>query len=137
MDCVGRDAFRECHAACMATPAEAATPAAGSPPSTDPLSTELNHVARNTDNTARAESLVAVGADLASTNGARWRHTPLHQAAFFGRLAMARTLVALGAPLELPSNPCGRGGAGTPAELARGGGHDAVADLIEAAIARR
>ena len=50
---------------------------------------------------------------------------------------MAKTLVELKAPLELPSNPCGRPGTGKPAELARGGGHNKIAEMIEAAIRNR
>jgi ankyrin repeat protein len=101
--------------------------------STD-INTELNNVARNTDDTAKARALVAAGADLASTNGPSWRHTPLHQAAYHGRYEMAKALIELGAPLTLHSNPCGRGANGTPAELAHGGGHDRIAEMIEAAM---
>jgi len=43
---------------------------------------------------------------------------------------MAETLVGLGAPLHLHSNPCGRGTHGTPLELARGGGHHAIAKML-------
>ena len=43
---------------------------------------------------------------------------------------MAETLVGLGAPLHLHSNPCGRGRHGTPLELARGGGHHAIAEML-------
>merc|ERR1711953_1232451 len=68
------------------------------------------------------------------TNGPAWRHTPLHQAAYHGRLEMSRTLIALGAPLDLHSNPCGRGQHGTPLELARGGGHHSIASMIEKAL---
>jgi len=110
------------------------TPSHGNPASTNDLNTELNNVARNTDDTNKARTLVAQGADLSSTNGPVWRHTPLHQAAFHGRYQMARVLIELGAPLELHSNPCGRGEHGTPLELARGGGHHRIAQLIEAAI---
>ena len=101
--------------------------------STNALNRELNHVARNTNDTGRARRLVAAGADLRSTNGYPWYHTPLHQAAFHGRFAMAETLVALGAPLDLHSNPCGRGTTGTPIELARGGGHHRIVQMLEAA----
>ena len=111
-----------------------ATPSHGNPASNSALNTELNNVARNTDDTAKARALVAEGADLASTNGPSWRHTPLHQAAYHGRYEMAKCLIELGAPLALHSNPCGRGAHGTPAELARGGGHHRIADMIEAAI---
>ena len=72
--------------------------------STNALNRELNHVARNTNDTGRARRLVAAGADLRSTNGGPWHHTPLHQAAYHGRFAMAETLVALGAPLDLHCN---------------------------------
>ena len=68
------------------------------------------------------------------TNGPDWRHTPLHQAAFHGRYQMARVLIELGSNLHLHSNPCGRGAHGTPLELARGGGHHRIAQMIEAAI---
>ena len=99
------------------------------------LNRDLNDVARNTDDVARARSLVAAGADLSSTNGRPWHHTPLHQAAFHGRYDMAAALVELGAPLFATSNPCGRGGAGTPLDLARGGGHAKLAELLERAAA--
>jgi ankyrin repeat protein len=85
------------------------TPSHGNPYSNNALNTELNNVARNTDNCDKARELVARGADLSSTNGPEWRHTPLHQAAYHGRYEMALTLVQLGARLDLPSNPCGRG----------------------------
>ena len=81
--------------------ATGSTPSHGNPASTSALNTELNNVARNTDDTAKARALVARGADLASTNGPHWRHTPLHQAAYHGRYEMAKTLVELGAPLHL------------------------------------
>ena len=93
------------------------TPSHGNPPSTNALNTELNNVARNTNDTAKARALVEQGADLSSTNGPAWRHTPLHQAAYHGRFEMAKTLVELGAPLHLHSNPCGRGATGTPYEV--------------------
>lgn len=109
------------------------TPSHGNPKSNSELNSELNNVARNTDDCAKARRLVAAGADLSSTNGPHWRHTPLHQAAFHGRFEMAKTLVALGADLSLHSNPCGRGSRGTPLELARGGGHHAIANMLEEA----
>ncbi len=112
------------------------TPSRGNPASTNALNTELNNVARNTDDTDRARSLVVCGADLASTNGEAFKHTPLHQAAYHGRFEMARTLVELGAPLDMHSNPCGRGTNGTPLELAQGGGHHEIVDLLEQAAAR-
>jgi hypothetical protein len=58
----------------------------------------------------------------------------LHQAAFHGRYEMAKTLISLRAPLNLHSNPCGRGSTGIPLELARGGGHNRIADMIHAAM---
>ena len=39
------------------------TPSHGSPPSNNALNTELNNVARNTDDTARARALVEAGAN--------------------------------------------------------------------------
>ena len=110
------------------------TPSHGNPSSTNALNTELNNVARNTNDTTKARALVAKGADLSSTNGEPWRHTPLHQAAFHGRHEMAKTLVELGAPLSLHSNPCGRGATGIPLELARGGGHHEIAKMLEDAM---
>jgi len=107
------------------------TPSHGNPQSTNALNTELNNVARNTDDTARARSLVAAGADLNSTNGPMWRHTPLHQAAYHGRYEMAKALQEMGADTTLHSNPCGRGKHGTPLELARGGGHHRIVALLE------
>jgi ankyrin repeat protein len=109
------------------------TPSHGNPASTNALNTELNNVARNTNDTAKARALVAQGADLSSTNGPAWRHTPLHQAAYHGRYEMAETLVELGAPLDLHSNPCGRGATGTPLELAQGGGHHKIAQMLQKA----
>lgn len=109
------------------------TPSHGNPKSTSALNSELNNVARNTNDTKRARSLVAAGADLSSTNGPSWRHTPLHQAAYHGRYEMAKVLVELGADTTLRSNPCGRGKLGTPLELARGGGHGAIVALLEGA----
>jgi len=110
-----------------------ATPSHGNPSSTSDLNTELNNIARNTNDCAKARALVAAGADLRSTNGPTWRHTPLHQASYHGRYDMAATLVELGAPLDLHSNPCGRGSTGTPLELARGGGHHKIATMLEKA----
>ena len=107
------------------------TPSHGSPPSNNALNTELNNVARNTDDTARARALVEAGADLSSTNGQSWRHTPLHQACYHGRYEMAKALLELGADKSLHSNPCGRGQHGTPLELARGGGHQRIVDLLQ------
>ncbi|GMI03746.1 hypothetical protein TrLO_g1603 [Triparma laevis f. longispina] len=98
------------------------------------INAELNDVARNTDDTNRARALVAAGADLSSTNGPEWRHTPLHQAAFHGRYEMAKCLIELGSPLTQQSNPCGRGSTGIPLELARGGGHTRIAEIIEQAM---
>merc|ERR1712138_105949 len=109
------------------------TPSHGNPASTSALNTELNNVARNTNDTAKARALVTAGADLSSTNGPTWRHTPLHQAAFHGRYEMAATLVELGSRLDLHSNPCGRGQHGTPLELARGGNHHKTATMLEEA----
>merc|ERR1719387_2529876 len=119
----------------MGSTASRSTPSHGNPASTNALNTELNNVARNTNDTAKARALVAQGADLSSTNGPHWRHTPLHQAAFHGRYEMAKTLVELGSRLDLHSNPCGRGATGTPFELAQGGGHHQIAKMLEKAAA--
>eukprot|EP01052_Picozoa_sp_SAG31_P000936 SAG31_NODE_29_length_32663_cov_14.779695_23_plen_749_part_00 len=99
------------------------------------LNAELNDCARNTDDCARARQLVESGADLTSVNDEYWRHTALHQACYHGRVEMAKTLVDLGAPLDLHSNPCGRGRHGTPLELASGGGHHKIVKLLMTAIA--
>lgn len=123
--------------ATLAQPADVklgATPSHGNPASNSALNTELNSVARNTNDTNKARRLVASGADLSSTNGPQWRHTPLHQAAYHGRYEMAKCLVELGAPLNLHSNPCGRGSTGIPLELARGGGHKKIAKMLEEAM---
>merc|ERR1719197_2399230 len=69
-------------------------PSHGNPASTNALNTELNNVARNTDDTNKARRLVAEGADLSSTNGPDWRHTPLHQPAFHGRYRIAQMIEA-------------------------------------------
>lgn len=111
------------------------TPSHGNPASSNRLNTELNNVARNTNNCDGARALVAAGADLSSTNGPSWRHTPLHQACYHGRYEMAKCLVELGAPLQLHSNPCGRGSHGTPLELAQGGGHKRIVKMLEEALA--
>jgi len=97
---------------------------------------DLNDVARNTNDTNKLRQLVAKGANLRSTNGAPWNHTPLHQACYHGRLEQARTLLELGAGMNIenmPSNDCGRGGNGKPIDLARGGGHQAIVALLEGA----
>lgn len=112
------------------------TPSHGNPQSTSALNTELNNVARNTNDTQKARALVAAGADLSSTNGPAWRHTPLHQASYHGRYEMAKVLVELGSALDLHSNPCGRGATGTPLELARGGGHHEIAAMLEKAAGK-
>lgn len=97
---------------------------------------DLNDVARNTNDTNKLRQLVAKGANLRSTNGAPWNHTPLHQACYHGRLEQARTLLELGAGMNIEnmsSNDCGRGGNGKPIDLARGGGHQAIVALLEGA----
>jgi len=114
-----------------------AAPSHGNPASSSRLNTELNNVARNTNDTDKARALVAAGADLTSTNGGHWRHTPLHQAAYHGRFEMARTLLELDTSrrtLRMRSNPCGRGSTGIPLELARGGGHRRIVELLERAM---
>ena len=41
------------------------------------LDADLNGTARNTNDTGKLRRLVAQGANLSSTNGEPWRHTPL------------------------------------------------------------
>jgi hypothetical protein len=107
------------------------------PPINPSLNGELNDCARNTNDTSRLRDLVARGADLTSTNGAPWHHTPMHQSAYHNRPDMVKTLVELCAErgvlervLAMGSNPCGRGGSGTPVDLARGGGHRRCVEIL-------
>jgi len=110
------------------------------PPINPSLNGELNDCARNTNDTARLRDLVARGADLTSTNGHPWHHTPMHQSAYHNRPDMVKTLVELCAErgvlervLAMGSNPCGRGGSGTPLDLARGGGHRRCVEILAGA----
>ena len=116
-----------------ASAASASTTTASTTIST--LNQQLNDCARNTDDVRWLRKLVDKGGDVASTNGEPWHHTPLHQACYWNRIAIASELLELGAYelcAHLPSNPCGRGpSAGTPIELARGGGHSDVVRLLE------
>ena len=114
------------------------------PPLNPSLNGELNDCARNTNDTGRLRDLVARGADLTSTNGAPWHHTPMHQSAYHNRPDMVETLVELCAErgvlervLAMGSNPCGRGGSGTPADLARGGGHRRCVEILVGAHSGR
>ena len=70
-----------------------------------PLNQELNNCARNTNDASRLRQLVAQGADLASTNGGDWRHTPLHQACFHNRPLMVKALLELGAYEKCARSP--------------------------------
>ena len=114
------------------------------PPLNPSLNGELNDCARNTNDTGRLRDLVARGADLTSTNGAPWHHTPMHQSAYHNRPDMVETLVELCAErgvlervLAMGSNPCGSGGSGTPADLARGGGHRRCVEILVGAHSGR
>ena len=114
------------------------------PPLNPSLNGELNDCARNTNDTGRLRDLVARGADLTSTNGAPWHHTPMHQSAYHNRPDMVETLVELCAErgvlervLAMGSNPCGRGGSGTPVDLARGGGHRRCVEILVGAHSGR
>lgn len=105
------------------------------------LNNALNDCARNTNDTHRLKELVDEGADLTSTNGPDWRHTPMHQSAYHNRPDMVRTLIelcraegVLEQVLNMHSNPCGRGNTGIPLDLARHGGHHECARLIEEAM---
>merc|ERR1712127_839847 len=103
------------------------TPSEGNPPSNTDLNTELNNVARNTNDIERATMLVVEGAELDSINGPEFRHTPLHQACFHGRYEMARALAELhlmkGISLELEFKEVGKPGPGKAADLAARNGH--------------
>ena len=112
------------YAGAAVAPAAPTAPAATGkrfPPINPSLNGELNDCARNTNDTGRLRDLVARGADLTSTNGAPWHHTPMHQSAYHNRPDMVKTLMELCAErgvlervLATGSNPCGRGGSGTP-----------------------
>lgn len=100
---------------------------------------QLNDLARQGDFVKEAAQLIADGADTKCTNGTidgvDWKHTALHQAAFYGRPKMAKMLLEVDdEPLSWTSNPCGLGGAGTPIELARGKGFHNVAKLLQTHI---
>ena len=101
---------------------------------------DLNDTARNTNDVAKIRELVKKGANLLSTNGEPWNHTPLHQASYHNRPKIIEVLVELlnekgqlDECLSKHSNPCGRGEHGTPIELARGGGHSECVALLDAA----
>ena len=97
---------------------------------------ELNNCVRNND-VQRLRQLVDTGADLTSTNGEPWHHTPLHQACYWNQIDMVRELLDLGAYehcAHMPSNPCAHwfdGSSGTPIQLARGGGHIEIVHMLE------
>ena len=128
------------YAGAAVAPAAPTAPAATGkrfPPINSSLNGELNDCARNTNDTGRLRDLVARGADLTSTNGAPWHHTPMHQSAYHNRPDMVKTLMELCAErgvlervLAMGSNPCGRGGSGTPMDLARGGGHRRCVEIL-------
>jgi len=99
------------------------------------LNAELNSTARNTNDVAKIRELVGQGADLLSTNGHPWHHTPLHQACIFGRVDSAKALIELlkkagklDTNLQMGSNTmghlwpmwnsCCHGGTGKPMEFA-------------------
>jgi len=99
------------------------------------LNNKLNNPARNTNDIIEIKRLVDLGADLLSTNGEPWNHTPLHQACYHNRPAVVDTLLNLlnkkglaEKNLNMPSNPCGRGNNGKPVDLASI--HPGVRDII-------
>ena len=99
---------------------------------------ELNDCARNTDDIHRIRGLVEhQNADMLSTNGGPWYHTPLHQACFHNRPAVVEELLSLlhkrgilKRNLSMASAPGGRGGTGLPIELARGAGLNHIVEMI-------
>jgi len=89
------------------------------------LNCQLNNTARNTNDVNEIIRLVDLGANMLSTNGEPWNHTPLHQACYHNRPVIVKSLLDLlnekglaKTNLSKHSNPCGRGGNGKPAELA-------------------
>lgn len=111
------------------------------PQKIEDLNRRLNDTARNTNDVNALIDLVFQGADLLSTNGHPWHHTPLHQSCFHNRPEMVKKLIELckekgifNEIVKKGSNPCGRGGSGTPVDLAAGGGHNECVDLIEVAL---
>ena len=104
---------------------------------------DVNAVSHNADANAPLHAAVAGGADVALLRrlikaGARVNHrqsggyTALHEAAAVGNADVVRML------LEAGAQPDARNGQGhTPAELARDGGHVALADDLDAAARRR
>jgi len=89
------------------------------------MNAKLNSTARNTNDVGKLRRLVDQGADLTSTNGGPWYHTPMHQACYHNRPKMVRELIelcrekgVLDIVMRKGSNPCGRGGSGTPRDLA-------------------
>src|SRR3954452_587003 len=68
--------------------------------------------------------LLDAGADVAHPNAHGW--TPLHQAAYGDRAALARLLLDAGAPADVS----GRGAGGTPLVVALFWGHRAVTDVL-------
>jgi hypothetical protein len=96
------------------------------------LDMQLNDVARQGDLVDVAERLIGAGANIQAINSVEFKHTAVHQAAFYGRYQLAKMLVQKDdAPLHWESNPCGREGSGTPIELARGGGFQDIVALFE------
>jgi len=71
--------------------------------------------------------LLERGADPASANAHGW--TPLHQAGYMGRPALARRLLDAGAPVDVSA----RGDGGTPLVVALFWGHRDAAELLAAA----
>jgi uncharacterized protein len=104
---------------------------------------DVNAVSRNDDANAPLHAAAAGGADVGVMGrlvaaGARVDHrqsagyTALHEVAAIGNAAVVRLLLDAGA------EPDARNGEGrTPAELAREGGHEALADVLDGAAARR
>ncbi len=72
------------------------------------------------------ELLLAAGADTSHGNDHGW--TPLHQAAYAGRIEIARLLLAAGAPVDVSA----RGDGGTPLVVALFWGYQLPEELLQA-----
>ena len=89
------------------------------------LNKELNDACRNTDDLDKIQMLISKGASVNSNNGHPFYHSPLHQAAFHNRRAVAELLLRNDAPLYAVGN------GGRPCDVARTQGHADMAYLLD------